>query len=140
VSETTVPLPYVPPGGSAVTDPEPVPFIDHVSEYRLSVKVAVTLLAPFIVTLQGLALPEQAPDHPVNSELPAGVAVSVTTVPAVYVPFTGSGLAETAPDPLPFVDHASAYWAGGGGAAVTNAPKTNDIGPAGTVFTTHGGV
>jgi hypothetical protein len=64
----------------AVTDPEPVPFIDKLSEYCLSVKVAVTLLAASIVTLHAPA-PVQAPDHPVNRELAAGVAVSETTTP-----------------------------------------------------------
>jgi len=49
----------------AVTDPDPVPFVDVLSEYCFSVKVAVTLLAASIVTLQA-PLPVQAPDQLLN--------------------------------------------------------------------------
>jgi hypothetical protein len=97
---------YVPPGG--FTDPDPVPFVDTLSEYCFSVKVAVTLLAASIVTLQA-PLPVQAPDQPANCELAAGVAVSATTMPCAYVPFTGVGLAATDPEPVPFVDRLSEY-------------------------------
>jgi len=65
VTDTTVPWLYVPPGGLAATDPDPVPLVDKLSEYCFSVKVAVTLLAASIVTLQAPA-PVQAPDQPVN--------------------------------------------------------------------------
>ena len=44
------------------------------------VKVAVIVVAPFMVTLQ-VPVPEQAPpDHPVKIEPEAGVAVRVTEV------------------------------------------------------------
>jgi hypothetical protein len=49
----------------AVTDPDPFPLVDHVSEYCLRVKVAVTLLDASMVTLQA-PVPEHAPDQPVN--------------------------------------------------------------------------
>ena len=61
-------------------------------------KVAVTLLAASIVTLQA-PVPEQAPDQPPNCEPEAGVAVRDTTVPAAYVPLTGAGLAVIVPEP-----------------------------------------
>ena len=60
--------------------PEPFPAVDTVNAYCLRVKVAVTLLAASIVTLQA-PVPEQAPDQPPNCEPEAGVAVSATTVP-----------------------------------------------------------
>ena len=61
-------------------------------------KVAVTLLAASIVTLQA-PVPEQAPDQPPNCEPEAGVAVRDTTVRAAYVPLTGAGLAVIVPEP-----------------------------------------
>ena len=81
------------------------------------IKIAVTLLATFIVTTQG-PVPVQAPDQPANFEAAAdtavrakvvvadvvtvddGVAVSVTTVPKPYIPpVVGPGLAVIKPSP-----------------------------------------
>jgi hypothetical protein len=45
------------------------------------VKLAVTLAAALMVTLQGPVPEQPAPLQPVKFELPAGVAVKVTTVP-----------------------------------------------------------
>ena len=62
-------------------------------------KVAVTLRLEFMVTWQVVEVPEQAPDHPPNTELAFGEAVKVTTVPAEKdVP---AGLEEIVPDPVP---------------------------------------
>ena len=46
-------------------------------------KFATTERFEFIVTVQVLAVPLQAPDQPIHGEPTSGVAVSVTTVPAV---------------------------------------------------------
>ena len=78
--------------------PEPFPAVDTVNAYCLRVKVAVTLLAASIVTLQA-PVPKQAPDQPPNCEPEAGVAVRDTTLPAAYVPLTGAGLAVIVPEP-----------------------------------------
>jgi hypothetical protein len=48
----------------------------------VAVKVAVTLLAAFIVTLQ-TPVPVQAPDQLLNRYPAAGTGVRVTTVPAL---------------------------------------------------------
>src|SRR5690348_9355092 len=64
----------------------------------IAAKVAVTLLAASIVTLQA-PVPEHAPDQPLSCDPEAGVAVRATTVPAPYVPFTGDGFAVIVPDP-----------------------------------------
>jgi hypothetical protein len=84
VSVTIVPGLYVSvqssgqliPGGSLPTVPSP----ETVTVKMGLVKVAVTILSLFIVTVHGSAL--QAPDHPPNTESAAGSAVSVTLVPA----------------------------------------------------------
>ena len=70
------------PAGLEVTVPLPVPDLPTVSVNCCvcGVKVAVTPLAAFIVTLQP-PLPEQAPLQLANVEPASGVAVSVTTVP-----------------------------------------------------------
>ena len=52
------------------------------SEKSWSVKVAVTDVAAFIVTLHG-PVPEQAPLQPPKFEVELGVAVSVTVAPPV---------------------------------------------------------
>jgi len=69
------------PAGLDVTVPLPVPALFTVSVTPGSVKVAVTVVAAFNVTLQA-PVPEQPPPlQPVKVEAPAGDAVSVTVVP-----------------------------------------------------------
>ena len=62
-------------------------------------KVAVTLRFEFIVTWQVVAVPEQAPDQPLKTELASGLAVKVTPVPAGKV--VPEGLLVTLPLPVP---------------------------------------
>jgi hypothetical protein len=93
-------------------------------------KVAVTLLAAFIVTLQ-VPLPVQAPDQPLNRDPAAGIGVRLTTVPALYLPDTGADRAMLAPltagatgpgwgviVPSPTVDRVRVNCTGGGGVVV----------------------
>jgi hypothetical protein len=99
--------PQLIPSGLDVTTPAPVPAVASASALSLS-KVAVTARSAFTVTVQ-VAVPEQAPDQPVNDEPAAGVAVSVTGTEAngaeqvapQAIPF---GLEVTVPDPLPAVE------------------------------------
>src|SRR5438876_1106751 len=65
-----------------------------------AVRVAVTLLIPSIFTVQGLTLPEQSPDQPVNSDPGPGVAVRVTLVPSAYLPAVGVGTGVIEPAPI----------------------------------------
>ena len=62
VRATVVPWSNIPPGG--LTVPEPFPPIETLNAYCFKVKVAVTLLAASIVTLQA-PVPEQT-DQPPN--------------------------------------------------------------------------
>jgi len=73
------------PAGLEITTPVPVPEIATVST-SFSAKFAVTDLAAFIVTLQELEEPLQAPDQPEKEDMGDGVAVSVTTVFALKNP------------------------------------------------------
>ena len=89
------------PAGLEVTVPPPVPLLETLS---LLLKVAPTVLAAFIVTVQVLPVPEQAPLQP--RKVPEALAVSVTTVPSPYtaeqVPdeqLIPAGLLCTKPDP-----------------------------------------
>jgi hypothetical protein len=81
---------------------------------RANVKVATTLRAPLIVTLQVDAVPVQSPPHPVNTESAPGVAVSCTGLPATkaldvqVVPQSmPGGELRTVPPPVPRVLTAS---------------------------------
>lgn len=89
VSVTDVPLvkdaehvlPQEMPAGLEVTVPEPVPDFETASAVALEVKVAVTLLAAVIETVQ-VPVPEQpSPDHPLNTDPTEAAALSVTEVP-----------------------------------------------------------
>ena len=66
-----------------------------------SVKVAVTVLEVFIVTVQVAPDTESHPAQPVKSDPVAGAAVRVTTVPSWYELPDGGGLELTVPVPLP---------------------------------------
>src|SRR5438445_771771 len=88
VSVTAVPLvklaaqvaPQVMPAGALVTAPLPVPALLTVS-VKVGVKVAVTVVAAEMVTVQ-VPVPEQPPPvQPAKVEPAAGAAVSVTVVP-----------------------------------------------------------
>src|SRR5207302_782519 len=89
VKVTEVPLAYaaaqvVPqamPAGALVTVPLPAPVLLTVSVKDGRAKVAVTVCAAFIVTVQ-VPVPEQPPPlQPVKVEPAAGAAVKVTAVP-----------------------------------------------------------
>ena len=65
----------------------------------LSMKVVVTDVSEFIVTVQAVDVPEHPPDHPVKVERGSGVAVKVTTVPGLkLIPV---GLVVIVPVPVP---------------------------------------
>jgi hypothetical protein len=70
-------------------------------------KVAVTALLKFIVKVQVVFVPEQAPDQPANTEPKSGVAVKVTEVPGEYdseqskPQLIPTGFEVTIPEPLP---------------------------------------
>jgi len=114
VRVTTVPgaklaehdVPQSIPSGLLVTLPLPAPAFVNVRVGAV-LKVAVTLRAALMVTLQVLPAPVQAPLHPANTEPTAGVAVRVTTVPLAYsaphaVPQSiPAGLDVTLPLPVP---------------------------------------
>jgi len=69
------------PAGLEVTVPLPVPVLLTVRENVCALKVAVTVVAAFMVTVQ-LPVPEQPPPlQPEKVEPPAGLAVRVTAVP-----------------------------------------------------------
>jgi hypothetical protein len=72
------------------------------------VKVAVTEVLEFIVTLQVGEVPEHAPDHPAKAEFPSGAAVRVTTVPAGNA--LATGFTVTVPFPVPDLETVSVYW------------------------------
>lgn len=69
--------PQLMPVGELVTVPEPVPVLVTVNS-RTGTKLAVAVLATFVVTEQVVAVPVQAPDQPLNFEPDAAVAVKVT--------------------------------------------------------------
>jgi hypothetical protein len=115
VSVTTVPLvydseqsaPQLIPAGEDVTVPLPVPDLVTFSVNVWTVKLAVTVVAAFIVTVQ-VPVPEQPPPlQPLNVDPPAADAVSVTTVPPLYASeqsapqLIPAGLDVTVPLPVP---------------------------------------
>src|SRR3989454_9468469 len=76
----------------------------------ITLKVAVTTVAPPRVTVQS-AVPEQPPPlQPANAEPPSGIAVSVTTVPPTKLAeqiapqVTAAGVLFTVPAPAPAVE------------------------------------
>ncbi len=97
--------PHLIPGVVEATVPDPFPVFFTVN-VLVSAKVAVTDCAALIVTLQA-AVPEHAPDQPVNFEPAEAVAVNVTDAPYVKacehaVPQEMPlGLDETVPEPAP---------------------------------------
>ena len=71
-------------------------------------KDAVTYVAELTLTEQVCDVPEQAPDHPENTEPVPGFALSVTDAPLLKrVP---AGLLATVPCPLPVFFTIKAYW------------------------------
>ena len=90
VSVTAVPpanepehvVPHEIPAGALVMVPLPAPVLLTVSAKLWSAKVAVTVCAALIVTVQ-VPVPVQPPLQPVKVEPAAGAAVRVTTVPVV---------------------------------------------------------
>ena len=70
-------VPQVMRVGELVTVPDPVPALVTVNS-RTGTKLAVAVLATFVVTVQVVAVPVQAPLQPLNRELDAAVAVRVT--------------------------------------------------------------
>lgn len=63
------------------------------------VKVAVTVLAAFMVIVQAPA-PVQAPDQPVKEELALGTVAIATTVPLGYVLLQGKVVQVVSPMPM----------------------------------------
>jgi hypothetical protein len=70
--------PQLIPAGELVTVPVPVPALVTVSCTGTGAKLAVTVLATFIVTVQVLAVPVQAPDQPLKVEPADAAAVNLT--------------------------------------------------------------
>ncbi len=71
------------PAGALVTVPGPTLVIVNGNSW--CEKVAATLFAAFMVTIQLVADPEQAPLHPVKIEPALGVALMMTRVPSSNV-------------------------------------------------------
>jgi len=84
----------------------PPALADAVIVYVFRAKVAVTVLAAFIVTEQ-VPVPVHAPDHPVKVEFVLGDAARVTDVPALYASLQSdpqlipAGVEVTVPLPVP---------------------------------------
>jgi hypothetical protein len=73
-------VPQLIPAGELITVPPPLPDFVTVST-GFVVKVAVTDLAAFIMSVQVVLLPVHAPPHPAKVVPPCGAAVRVTPVP-----------------------------------------------------------
>ena len=65
----------------------------------LILKVAVTLVLAFMVTVQVEEVPVHPPDQPAKVELASGAAVNVTRVPALKE--DPDGFVDTVPIPVP---------------------------------------
>jgi hypothetical protein len=70
--------PQLMPVGELVTVPSPVPALVTVNGTRTAVKLAVTVFAAPILTVQVLAVPVQAPDQPLKVDPVVVAAVKVT--------------------------------------------------------------
>ena len=98
--------PQLIPAGVLVTVPAPVPLRTTARITGEIVKLAVTLSAEFIVSMQD-DVPVHGPDHPVNVEPIAGVALRVMTVPCatsalqVGAQLIPAGELATLPAPVP---------------------------------------
>ena len=94
----------------------PLPDFVTVNVLVVRAKVAVTAFAAVILTVQVVAVPVQAPDHPENAELADAAAVRVTEVPLlklalhVLAQLTPAGLLVTVPAPVPASVVVRAYW------------------------------
>ena len=97
-----VPPPWQLGAGLRLIEPPPAGLTCVVSA-KHAVKFAVTLLAPVMLTVTGLAAPVASPLQLLNLYPVAGLAVSWTFVPCVYL--VGStaqlGAGEAATEPLP---------------------------------------
>jgi hypothetical protein len=99
--------PQLIPAGALVTVPVPVPARITLSTLCDDVKVAVTLRAAVIVTLQVFPETELHPLQLVKVELTSGVAVRTTDVPSEYVAehvppqLIPAGALVTVPVPVP---------------------------------------
>jgi hypothetical protein len=98
------------PEDTVPNDPEPVPFLLTESEREVALKVAVTTVLEFIVTVQ-VPVPEQPPpDHPAKVEPDEGEAeriiVEPAALPCVHVDpqFIIPGDPLTVPEPEPFFE------------------------------------
>src|SRR5262245_51317077 len=80
VAVTMEPAGYGPFGGLSDTLPGP---LEAVLTVKSCVKLALTAVSAFTVSVSGFALPESAPSQPLNTALAPGTAISVTSVPAV---------------------------------------------------------
>jgi hypothetical protein len=121
VRVTTVPVvtvveqvvPQLIPAGELVTVPVPAPALVTVSAKDACMKVAVTVVAAFTVTVQEVAVPLQPPLQPLKTDPAAGAAVKVTAVPFVYDPehvvpqLMPAGLLVTVPVPAPALETVS---------------------------------
>jgi hypothetical protein len=82
--------------------------VDTVIVKLFNEKDAVTYVAELTLTEQVCDVPEQAPDHPENTEPVPGFALSVTDVP--WLKRVPAGLLATAPWPLPVFLTVNACW------------------------------
>lgn len=101
------------PAGVLLTVPVPVlPVFITLNANSVAVNSAVTALGSVIVRVQVLAVPVQAPDQPLNTDLGSATALKIT-VPLVAkdawqsksLPlqfFIPPGLLLTVPQPVPF--------------------------------------